>query len=247
MALAAMVATGVVVALPAPVMAAPAAPRAASVAVTNEVTGVPAKSTALDQSYVVVSGDTLSGIAGRYGTNWQAVWKVNTFIADANLIFPGQKLAIPAAGSAPAPSAPAPAPQPAAASSGWYNPTPGACNISGFGMRWGRMHQGIDLNAGYGTPIHAVTGGTVSVAYEAGGAGNYTTINHGNGLFTVYMHQSSYAVTSGWVNAGQVIGYVGQTGDAQGPHLHFEVHPNGLWNTRVNPVSFMADRGVSFC
>jgi murein DD-endopeptidase MepM/ murein hydrolase activator NlpD len=247
MALAAVAATGAIVAVPAPVMAAPAAPRAASVAITSEVTGVTAKLAAMALGYVVVSGDTLSGIAGRYGTTWQAVWQENSFIADANLIFPGQKLAIPAAGSAPTAPAPAPAQPAAATSSGWYNPTPGACNISGFGPRWGTMHQGVDLAAGYGTPIHAATGGTVSVAYQAGGAGNYTTINHGGGVFTVYMHQSSYAVTSGWVNAGQVIGYVGQTGDAQGPHLHFEVHPNGLWNNRVDPVSFMANRGVYFC
>jgi murein DD-endopeptidase MepM/ murein hydrolase activator NlpD len=246
MALAAVMATSVVVAFPASAMAAPAAPRAASVAVANQVTGVPAKSTTLAQSYVVVAGDTLSGIAGRYGTNWQSVWKVNPFIADANLIYPGQKLTIPAAGSAP--SAPAPAPQaPAASSTGWTNPLPGSCVISGFGMRWGRMHQGIDLPAGSGTPIHAAAAGTVSIGWEANGAGNYTTINHGNGLYTVYMHQSSYAVKSGWVEAGQVIGYVGQTGDAQGPHLHFETHVGSLWGNRVNPVSFMADRGVSFC
>lgn len=249
MALAAVVATGVIVATPAPVMAAPAAPRAASVAVTSEVTGVRAKTAALALGYVVVSGDTLSGIAGRYGTTWQAVWQENSFIADANLIYPGQKLAIPAAGSAPAAPAPAPAPvqSTAASSTGWVNPVPGDCVISGYGPRWGKIHQGIDLASDYGTPIHAAAAGTVSIGWEAAGAGNYTVISHGNGLWTVYMHQSSYALKSGWVEAGQVIGYVGKTGNADGPHLHFETHVGSLWNNRVNPVPFMADRGVSFC
>jgi murein DD-endopeptidase MepM/ murein hydrolase activator NlpD len=192
----------------------------------------------------VVRGDTLSGIHSRVcgNGNWQATWKENPFIANPNLIYPGQVLTLSCSAAAPQ----APAAEPAQASSGWVLPVT-ACNISGFGMRWGRMHEGVDLAAGFGTPIRAASSGTVSTAWQAGGAGNYTMINHGGGIWTVYMHQSSFAVRSGWVNAGQVIGYVGQTGDAQGPHLHFETHTGGLWNGKVDPVGFMAARGVHIC
>lgn len=192
----------------------------------------------------VVRGDTLSGIHSRVcgNGNWNATWKENPFIVNPNLIYPGQVLTLSCVAVAQ-PQAPAPqAPQ--AASSGWVRPV-NACITSGFGMRWGSMHYGTDLGAGYGTAIHAAAAGTVSTSWQAGGAGNYTMINHGGGIWTVYMHQSSFAVRSGWVNAGDVIGYVGSTGDSTGAHLHFEVHTGGLWNGRVDPVPFMANRGAS--
>lgn len=233
------------------VTTAPAVAQTAPVAAVNTPVQAPevAAVAAASASYRVVSGDTLFGIAGRYGTTWPTIWHANDFISNPDLIYPDQVLTIPdaSASSAPAPVAPAPAapaPAPAAASSGWTAPV-NACVGSPFGeQRSGYTHQGVDLLASYGTPIHAAAAGTVSVAYQAGGAGNYTMINHGGGVWTVYMHQSSYQVTSGYVSAGQVIGYVGSTGDSTGPHLHFEVHPYGLWNQRVDPVKFMADRGV---
>lgn len=225
-------------------MAAEAAtPQVASTFVVEEVRVV---EQGVQVKVTVVGGDTLSGIHSKMCSNgnWQATWKENPFIVNPNLIYPGQVIVLSCeAGAAPAPQAPQPAAQ---ASSGWVQPV-SACNISGFGMRWGRMHNGVDLAAGYGVPIKAAAGGTVSTAWQAGGAGNYTMINHGGGVFTVYMHQSSFAVRSGYVNAGQVIGYVGATGDAQGPHLHFEVHTGGLWNGRVDPMSFMANHGAPLC
>ena len=195
----------------------------------------------------VVPGDTLSGLAARHCSNsaWAGIYNDNRSVvgSNPNLIYPGQRLVINCASGAVAEAPAAPAQAPAAAS-GWVAPVR-ACITSGFGPRWGTMHQGVDLGAGYGTAIRAAAGGTVSVGWQAGGAGNYTMINHGNGLWTVYMHQSSFAVRSGWVNAGQTIGYVGSTGDSQGAHLHFEVHPSGLWNTRIDPVPFMSARGAS--
>lgn len=191
----------------------------------------------------VVSGDTLSGIHSRMcgNGNWQATWKENPFIVNADLIYPGQVITL----SCTATGEPqAPAPQSPQASSGWVQPVH-ACITSGFGPRWESFHYGTDLGAGYGTAIHAAASGSVSVGWQAGGAGNYTMINHGSGVWTVYMHQSSFAVQSGWVNAGDVIGYVGSTGNSQGPHLHFEVHTGGLWNNRVDPVPFMAAREAS--
>jgi murein DD-endopeptidase MepM/ murein hydrolase activator NlpD len=108
---------------------------------------------------------------------------------------------------------------------------------SPFGMRWGRMHEGIDIGAPTGTPIYAAAGGTVNYAGWEGGYGNLTVIDHGNGLATAYGHQSQLAVSSGQtVSRGQVIGYVGSTGHSTGPHLHFEVRVNGVPN---DPLAYL--------
>ena len=108
---------------------------------------------------------------------------------------------------------------------------------SPFGYRWGRLHAGIDIGVGYGTPIHAAAAGTVVLAGWTGGYGNYTCIDHGGGMATCYAHQSSYAVSSGaQVGQGQVIGYVGNTGHSFGAHLHFEVRING---TPVDPLGYL--------
>jgi len=173
--------------------------------------------------------------------NWQNVAAANNIRPPVYLVLLGQQMVVSCVGGT---SVPAPQ-QPAVAASGWVRPV-NACIISGFGMRWGRMHNGVDLAAAYGVAIRAAASGTLSVGYQSSGAGNYSMIQHGGGLATVYMHQSRFAVISGHVNAGQIIGYVGATGNAQGPHLHFEVHTAGLWNGRVNPATFMAARGVGF-
>lgn len=180
--------------------------------------------------------------------NWQAVAAANNIVAWSNppyLVLLGQVLTVSCSGASGgiAPSTPV---QPVApAGTGWTNPLPGACLGSPFGeWRGSYTHMGLDLPDSYGAPIHAAAAGTVSVGWQAGGAGNYTMINHGGGIWTVYMHQSRFTVTSGWVGVGQVIGYVGSTGDSSVNHLHFEVHTGGLWNNRVNPVTFMANHGV---
>jgi murein DD-endopeptidase MepM/ murein hydrolase activator NlpD len=102
--------------------------------------------------------------------------------------------------------------------------------VSGFGMRWGRMHEGIDIAVPAGTPIRAADAGTVVLVQseaESGGYGNFSCLDHGGGLQTCYAHQSSFAITSGSVSQGDVIGYVGCTGHCYGDHLHFEVRING--------------------
>ena len=100
---------------------------------------------------------------------------------------------------------------------------------STFGWRWGRMHEGIDIAAGSGTPIRAAAAGTVIYAGWLGGYGNLTVIDHGGGIATAYGHQSGLAAGSGaYVGQGQVIGYIGSTGHSTGPHLHFEVRVNGI-------------------
>jgi peptidoglycan DL-endopeptidase CwlO len=102
--------------------------------------------------------------------------------------------------------------------------------VSGFGMRWGQMHEGIDIAVPAGTPIRAAASGSVVLVQseaESGGYGNFSCLDHGGGLQTCYAHQSSFAVTSGSVSQGDVIGYVGCTGHCFGDHLHFEVRING--------------------
>jgi murein DD-endopeptidase MepM/ murein hydrolase activator NlpD len=102
--------------------------------------------------------------------------------------------------------------------------------VSGFGMRWGRMHEGVDIAVPAGTPIRAAADGSVVLVQseaESGGYGNFTCLDHGGGLQTCYAHQSSFAVTSGSVSQGDVIGYVGCTGHCYGDHLHFEVRIGG--------------------
>jgi murein DD-endopeptidase MepM/ murein hydrolase activator NlpD len=99
---------------------------------------------------------------------------------------------------------------------------------SPFGWRWGRMHEGIDIGVGMGTPIKAAASGTVIYCGWESGYGNLTVIDHGGNLATAYGHQSSIAVACGQqVAQGEVIGYVGCTGHCTGPHLHFEVRING--------------------
>jgi peptidoglycan DL-endopeptidase CwlO len=108
---------------------------------------------------------------------------------------------------------------------------------SPFGPRWGRLHAGIDIPAGTGTPIRAADGGTVAIAGWMGGYGNYTCIQHGGALSTCYAHQSSIGVSVGQsVGQGQVIGAVGNTGNSFGAHLHFEVRVNG---SPVDPLGYL--------
>ena len=108
---------------------------------------------------------------------------------------------------------------------------------SPFGWRWGRMHEGIDIGAPEGAPIHAVAAGTVIYAGWLGGYGNLVVIDHGGGFATAYGHQSGVAVSTGQgVSQGQVIGYVGSTGHSFGPHLHFEVRVNGA---PVDPLGYL--------
>lgn len=109
--------------------------------------------------------------------------------------------------------------------------------VSPFGSRWGRTHLGVDIAAGQGSPVVAAENGTVaSVGYE-GGYGLCIDINHGGGVVTRYAHLSSSAVKSGQsVERGQFIGRAGATGNATGPHLHFEVIVNGA---HKNPALFI--------
>jgi murein DD-endopeptidase MepM/ murein hydrolase activator NlpD len=123
----------------------------------------------------------------------------------------------------------------APSSSGFIWPVSGPVT-SGFGWRWGRMHEGIDIGAACGTPIRAAASGTIVYAGWMDGYGNIIIIDHGGGMGTAYGHQSAIYVGGGSVSQGQTIGAVGSTGHSTGCHLHFEVRVNG---TPVNPLSYL--------
>lgn len=126
----------------------------------------------------------------------------------------------------------------------WTTPVSGYTLTSPFGMRvhpilgTSRMHNGIDMACAQGTPIYATRAGKVTVAsYQAGGAGNYVSINHLDGFASIYMHMTNYVVSAGQtVSQGQLIGYVGSTGLSTGPHLHFGISYAG---TYVNPLAYI--------
>jgi murein DD-endopeptidase MepM/ murein hydrolase activator NlpD len=114
---------------------------------------------------------------------------------------------------------------------------------SGFGMRWGHMHKGVDIANSSGTPIYSVADGVVTVAkQDPGGFGFYLVIDHGRGISTLYghMYPSTVKVQVGQqVKKGQLIAEIGSNGNATDPHLHFEVHVN---NNPVDPMSFLLKR-----
>ena len=126
----------------------------------------------------------------------------------------------------------------------WVTPTTNWRLTSPFGMRlhpvlkYNRMHNGIDMAAPQGTPIYATRAGKVTkTAYQAGGAGNYVSINHLDGFSSIYMHMTHYVVQKDQtVSAGQIIGYVGSTGISTGAHLHFGISYAG---TYVNPLAYI--------
>jgi len=124
----------------------------------------------------------------------------------------------------------------APSSSGFVWPVSGPVT-SGFGWRWGRMHEGIDIGAPTGAPIYSVASGTVIYAGWMDGYGQLVVVDHGGGVATAYAHMSSIAAGVGQsVGQGQVIGYVGCTGHCFGSHLHFEVRVNG---SAVDPLRYL--------
>jgi murein DD-endopeptidase MepM/ murein hydrolase activator NlpD len=109
--------------------------------------------------------------------------------------------------------------------------------VSPFGMRWGRLHAGIDIAVPSGTPIRAADSGRVVLMGWVGGYGNYTCVQHTGSLSTCYAHQSSFATSNGAsVGQGQVIGYVGCTGHCFGDHLHFETRVHG---SPADPMGYL--------
>jgi murein DD-endopeptidase MepM/ murein hydrolase activator NlpD len=258
------------------------------------------------QVYVVKSGDTLTGIAGRFGLSPMTIWWANKltskdelhlgqklfippvdgvvytvkdgdsldaiaakFRADPDTIMAynaleteelavGQQLMIPdgvgaAIASKPAPKAVPRSTTSTSRSSGGSSSGCSSCSFSGR-MTWpvpgGYISQGyhyghwaIDIAAPYGSRIIAAAAGKVTFAgWRNNGGGYQVWISHGNNLYTTYNHMSSVAVYAGqYVGRGQFVGRVGATGDATGPHCHFEVWIGPIWagGHRVNPLNYL--------
>jgi len=125
----------------------------------------------------------------------------------------------------------------------WAKPLDDILLTSHFGPRWGRMHQGIDMNLRMGTPIYTIFDGIVRIATFGGGYGYHVVVRHSNGLETLYAHMSKLSVQVGQVvRAGELLGLGGSTGWSTGPHLHLEVMYAGnafnpLFILEVNPKS----------
>jgi murein DD-endopeptidase MepM/ murein hydrolase activator NlpD len=158
---------------------------------------------------------------------------------------------LPRAGSA-ASKAPArraavvkPAPKPVKpAISRWVRPSAGG-QSSCFCMRWGRMHNGIDLAGPNGSPIVAVGDGVVAEAGPAAGYGMWVAIRHSNGDYSIYGHMYQVYVTVGQhVRAGHHIADIGSNGHSTGPHLHFEITRGSPTGVHLDPAAWLRDRGV---
>jgi murein DD-endopeptidase MepM/ murein hydrolase activator NlpD len=124
----------------------------------------------------------------------------------------------------------------------WLLPLKNYSVSSPFGSRWGTLHPGVDLAATEGTPYYAAHSGIVKLARYNGGFGYCIEIDAGNGITLLYGHSSALLVHEGQkVEAGDVLGLVGNTGYSFGDHLHFEVQQHG---TPINPLPFMLAHGV---
>ena len=207
----------------------------------------------------VSASDTLETLAAKYQVEPQDIIQANE-LDDPNLVI-GQTLTIPGGhGSAIATPKP-PAPKPVAKSSGGstsHTSSGGSvkppAKYSGGKMAWpldgGYIsqyyhygHWAIDIAADYGTRVKAAAAGTVIFAgWKNNGGGYQVWISHGSNLYTTYNHMSAITVGRGQhVGRGQQVGRVGMTGNATGPHLHFEVWRGPIWNggTRVNPLLYL--------
>lgn len=205
----------------------------------------------------VTASDTLDSLAQRYDVDPTDILVENK-LTDRNLVV-GQVLVIPGAAGKGIPT-PKPVSKPSNGSSGggiisrgtsrgpttytggrllW--PVVGGGNYISQYFRFG--HYAIDIAADYGSEVRAAVGGTVIFAGWKGNGGGYQVwISHGSNLYTTYNHMSAVSVGYGQsVGAGQQVGQIGQSGDATGPHLHFEVWRGPIWNggTRVNPLAYL--------
>jgi murein DD-endopeptidase MepM/ murein hydrolase activator NlpD len=131
---------------------------------------------------------------------------------------------------------------------GFKWPLPGTAVGQGVGPRvhpvygYRSCHTGVDMGAPTGTPIISTAAGVVVANASGGPYGKHTLVSHGNGLFSMYAHQSRFGAEEGQaVKAGEVIGYVGSTGFSTGPHLHFEIHVGG---TPYNPMGWFGGEKV---
>ncbi|MEU2021598.1 LysM peptidoglycan-binding domain-containing M23 family metallopeptidase [Streptomyces sp. NPDC016469] len=132
--------------------------------------------------------------------------------------------------------------------SGYVHPVPGnhttAYRASGANWSSG-SHTGIDFPVATGTSVKAITSGTVVTAGWGGAYGNQVVIKHADGHYSQYGHMSSLSVSAGQtVTAGQQVGLSGSTGNATGPHLHFEVRTGPEYGSDIDPIAYLASHGI---
>ena len=196
----------------------------------------------------VQAGDTLDSVAAEYKVDAAQILAVNG-LKDPTLIV-GQVLTLPGAAGDPIPT-PKPVRVPTRSSS---CSSCGPVNYSGGRFVWPVIgqnyisqyfhygHYALDIAAPYGSPVVAAAAGVVTFAgWRSNGGGYQVYISHGSGLFTTYNHLSAILVSVGQsVGAGEQVGQIGQSGNATGPHVHFEVWLGPVWNggTRVNPLQY---------
>lgn len=210
----------------------------------------------------VAASDTLDSIAAKYGVDKQQILDVNQ-LTDPTLVV-GQVLVIPGAYGAPIPT-PKPVVKTATTSHTTHvtsHPSSGG-TVSGVGGRYtgGRLswpvvggnnyisqyyhygHWAIDIAADYGSRVNAAAAGKVIFAgWKSNGGGWQVWISHGSNMYTTYNHMSAISVGTGqFVGRGQQVGRIGMSGDATGPHLHFEVWIGPIWNggQRMNPLNYL--------
>jgi murein DD-endopeptidase MepM/ murein hydrolase activator NlpD len=208
----------------------------------------------------ITADDTLEALADDYNVNGEDILATNG-LDDSNLVV-GQVLVIPGAKGDPIPTPkpkPTNKPRPASTkppSSGGGGHSRPPAHYSGGDMLWPVVgghnyisqyfhsgHYALDIAADYGTTVRAAASGTVTFAgWKNNGGGYQVWVAHGDGLFTTYNHMSAISVGHGQhVGRGQQVGRIGQSGDATGPHLHFEVWRGPIWagGTRVNPLLYL--------
>ncbi|MGH7816404.1 MAG: M23 family metallopeptidase [Candidatus Binatia bacterium] len=195
--------------------------------------------------HVVRPGENLYRIGKAYDVPFEELARLNR-IRDAGQIRVGQRIFIPGAtrplpveiitpAEAPALARSAPAPQ-ELVDDGLLWPVSGTINSS-FGPRGATFHDGIDIAAPEGTPIHAIERGEVVYSDQLRGYGNIVIIRHAAGMVSVYAHNQLNLVGEGQqVERGEVIATVGSTGRVTGPHLHFEIRKN---NAAQDPLRYL--------
>ncbi len=181
--------------------------------------------------HIVEKGDTLSELSAKYQVESEDILRINDI--DPDNLQAGQEIIIPGA-------------QPldyvdrGGSLDSFIWPVRGGWISSPYGVRWGKMHEGIDIAVSTGTPVHAVKNGWVRFSGWNGAYGNVVDINHGDGVLTRYAHNDAILVKNGqFVYQGQVIARSGNTGISTGPHLHFEIRLN---NKPMNPILYLPPR-----
>ncbi|WNI14572.1 transglycosylase family protein [Actinacidiphila sp. ITFR-21] len=255
--------------------AGPVAPQHLAEAVPVKAAGkpAPARPAAGHERYTVGAGDTLSGIAAdeQVRGGWPELYAANRTVVgdDPDLIFPGQHLALTAPVKAVPKAAPKAAPKPAAKPAGGTRTlerqakpvaapkhggyrlpvehAPIGTHYHTGGSSWASgYHTGVDFLVSTGTAVHSIAAGTVVTAGWGGSYGYQIVIRHADGDYSQYGHLSQISVKAGQrVTEGQRIGRSGATGNATGPHLHFEIRTGPEYGDDIDPLHYLRAHGVS--